>query len=406
MNPICSSILWSLFLRVATFLHNRVRPILLSFWCAFLVPLRLMVKRRQQKAGVVKEVHSVNDPDVRDPDAFFRIEQVGITDSHLCEMPHTVAGQSLHWKFGKLQRIEPENIHLLILRNGRTCGEDGAIIASDGTLLREYSPCYCRKSVPHPLMQKIHYPPVSEVNETVAVLNYPASDNYFHWLFNVLPRLMVLRRRPDVKIDRYLIDQRRPFQRDALQLLDVESNAIIQPSKDTHVQCSSLIVPSLLRPCVEVCGYLRSSFLPQQPSDAGMSRRLYLTRAHTKRRKITNEQEVQRKLIALGFEIIDPGQMTFSEQVQVFSEAAVVVSAHGAALSNIAFCPRGTIIVEIFSPRYVNVCYWHIANCCQLTYFYLLGKGKSFPEGSDPNGVYDDIDVRIDELDMILRTVN
>jgi capsular polysaccharide biosynthesis protein len=79
------------------------------------------------------------------------------------------------------------------------------------------------------------------------------------------------------------------------------------------------------------------------------------------------------------------------------------VSAHGAALSNIVFCPAGATIVEIFSPRYVNVCFLHIASSCQLNYYYLLGEGKKIAEGEDPGGVCHDILVSVSKFDSFMR---
>ena len=61
---------------------------------------------------------------------------------------------------------------------------------------------------------------------------------------------------------------------------------------------------------------------------------------------MTNEQELAAALRASGFEIVAPGQLTFGEQVEIFSSAEFVVAPHGAALANLLFCTPGIRVLE------------------------------------------------------------
>lgn len=54
--------------------------------------------------------------------------------------------------------------------------------------------------------------------------------------------------------------------------------------------------------------------------------------------------------------------------------AKVIISPHGAGLTNLVFCSPGTKLIEIFSPKYVNCLYWQISNFCDLQYYYLIGE--------------------------------
>ena len=57
-------------------------------------------------------------------------------------------------------------------------------------------------------------------------------------------------------------------------------------------------------------------------------------------------------------------------------DADVVVGAHGAALTNVVFCPPGASLVELFPPDYVNVCYWALTSAVgDVRYRYLVGDG-------------------------------
>ena len=49
---------------------------------------------------------------------------------------------------------------------------------------------------------------------------------------------------------------------------------------------------------------------------------------------------------------------------------------HGAGLTNLVWCAPHTKVLEIFSPLYVNLCYWAIASVTQADYYYLLGNAE------------------------------
>jgi capsular polysaccharide biosynthesis protein len=54
----------------------------------------------------------------------------------------------------------------------------------------------------------------------------------------------------------------------------------------------------------------------------------------------------------------------------------VVVGAHGAALSNLAFCNPGTHVIELFSPLYVNACYRNLSLAAGLLHGGVIGNGR------------------------------
>jgi hypothetical protein len=87
--------------------------------------------------------------------------------------------------------------------------------------------------------------------------------------------------------------------------------------------------------------------------------------------------------------------------VQLFRDAEFVVSPHGAGLTNLVFCRQGSSIIELFSPNYVNVIYWSLANQVGLNYGYLRGLG-----GTDlakrGRRVHEDITVDISQLKTLL----
>lgn len=75
-------------------------------------------------------------------------------------------------------------------------------------------------------------------------------------------------------------------------------------------------------------------------------RKLYLSRG-CRPRRLLNESELETKLLERGFEIIDLFAHTFDSQLQLFSQAAIVIAPSGAALVNMLFCQKNTKIISL-----------------------------------------------------------
>jgi len=63
------------------------------------------------------------------------------------------------------------------------------------------------------------------------------------------------------------------------------------------------------------------------------------------------------------------------EQVALFMNASHIVAPHGGGLTNIVFCNAGCRVVELFGPKYVNPCYWSLAELVGLDYHAEIAPG-------------------------------
>ncbi|MDD7911277.1 glycosyltransferase family 61 protein [Pseudovibrio exalbescens] len=128
-------------------------------------------------------------------------------------------------------------------------------------------------------------------------------------------------------------------------------------------------------------------------------RRLYLSRKDAKIRHILNENELILRLTMLGFEVVCPGEMDHATQVRTFSEAEMIVSAHGAALSNLVFTQAGRChVVELFSSDYIQSAYMWLATLKGHRYTPLIcEEGQSHQHFEVPHQV-------VEELDALLET--
>lgn len=92
---------------------------------------------------------------------------------------------------------------------------------------------------------------------------------------------------------------------------------------------------------------------PRLSCDVG-KRRLFVSRADAKKRRLLNEEEVFRRIEHLGFKRVMPGLLPVAEQIALFSEAQIVAGPHGAGLTNLIFMPEGGAVVENFHPGWVH----------------------------------------------------
>jgi capsular polysaccharide biosynthesis protein len=104
------------------------------------------------------------------------------------------------------------------------------------------------------------------------------------------------------------------------------------------------------------------------PNDVLRGPKLYLTRQNATHRRVYNEAELADLLIRRGFEIIDSGDYTVTQQINLFRNARVVVAPHGAAITNIGFCNPGATIYELMPDAYINSCFNRLAQMTDMNY--------------------------------------
>ena len=103
------------------------------------------------------------------------------------------------------------------------------------------------------------------------------------------------------------------------------------------------------------------------------TRRLYISRADTKKRHIVNEDALLPILKAHDFEIVEAAHLTFREQVATFAEASHIVGTHGAGLSHLVFSPPDAGLMEIFPANKIIVSYYLLARSLGRRYRSLTG---------------------------------
>lgn len=279
---------------------------------------------------------------------------------------------AIRYRFEQINSgVVPERF-VLELENGRVFGA-GHVITSGNRLVSDVS-VYFSQHDTHWLIGLGNLPDPQRLEGTVAVLDSSGSSNYFHWTLDTLPRVDLLKDYID-GIDWFYIGSTEPFQQAWLEKLGIPRKKILAISPHSHIQADRLLVPSFSHKSgiyADAAYEFVRSFRPSLPAP---TRKIYVSRSNARRRKIMNEEDILPFLRGQGYEVHHLTGKSIDEQMELFGSASHIIAPHGAELTNLVYCQPGTKVLEIFSPHYINLCYWTIAAQTCLNYSCLLGKG-------------------------------
>jgi hypothetical protein len=202
------------------------------------------------------------------------------------------------------------------------------------------------------------------------------SKGYFHWLTDALTRLFVVRDRLD-QLTLLLPTEfaTRDFVKSSLNVFGVKRVEFIRPNE--VVKCRRLLMPTHTAPSGqfrdEVIQGVRTTLLNALGESHQGGERLYISRRLAGRRRIANETELTPVLEKFGFETVCAEELSFEQQVKLFSRARYLVSNHGAGLTNMLFMRDGGAVLELrHVSDYINNCYFILASALKLDYYYQL----------------------------------
>lgn len=270
--------------------------------------------------------------------------------------------------------------------NVRVYGEAGHVITRDGTLLADISfktpAAFYQESSCADLYAQ-YESPMRLAGNTCILTTRSAGRNYYHFLFELLPRLEMIRRSGiDLcPVNQFIVN---PLEFDvlweALELCGVARKQLVVRAAMAAFELEHVIAPSTLRETGHmrrwVCEWLRHTFAPPSES-ARHPVRLYVGRDDAGYRKLENQAEIlDRVLLPLGFESVRWTGQSIRSQAAVFANAEVVVGMNGAALANLVFCQPGTRVIVLHSPVYLSRCFYELCHTLDLDYYYLTGGTK------------------------------
>lgn len=191
---------------------------------------------------------------------------------------------------------------------------------------------------------------------TAAILFANGASHFSHWMFDLLPRIEVLRQAgwTDDKIDYYVVNAfRTSYQKETIDRLGISHRKIVVASTTT-VSADRLLVPTDIRVNFRtppwISEFVRSLFLPDAARyERSGHRRLHISRARARYRHILNQDQIDPILQKFGFETVFAEERTIAECAALVCGASEIFAPHGAGAINVVFGSRGIRLLESFS---------------------------------------------------------
>ena len=247
------------------------------------------------------------------------------------------------------------------------------------------------------------------------------NNNYWHWLFDVLPRISLCSKFISLKeIDYFLLpDHIKKYQIETLDLLKIEKSKRISSEKFRHIKVDKLILTD--HPVVTsgdatkdimvmpgwISLWLKKQFLIENSISAEVkTKKIYIDRSVNSQNKqeprfIENENEVKEYLLKNGFTSIKLHETKFIEQVKLFNNAECIVGLHGGGFANLAFCKPGTKAIELRSLN-SGTPIENLAKKNNLNYKSIIVKANKIERYNFPNQ-QGSIEVSMDSLIKVLK---
>jgi capsular polysaccharide biosynthesis protein len=224
-------------------------------------------------------------------------------------------------------------------------------------------------------------------------------DNHSHWLTAHLPKLLLLDRL-GLLDDAVLPDRLTATQDASLRLLGLDPDrfARFDETRPLEVEDLTLVQTDRFRP--ELLRPVRDRLAPPL-ADAERPRRIYVSRARARFRRLRNEDEILPMLEARGFERVFLEDLDFAAQIDLMRRAGAVIAPHGAGLTNVMFCAPGTHVVEIASPRFPNPNFYAVSAAMGHAYSIVGAR-----EHGDVAPLERDISVSGDDLRAVLDGID
>ncbi len=188
-----------------------------------------------------------------------------------------------------------------------------------------------------------------------------AKNNYYHWLFEILPQLEIFSKIEKIEnIDYFLLPSTKmDHQLETFNLLNIPHNKLLDSNSYKHIKCDELYVvdhPFRLSNNTVfdtqnipswIFQWLRKNFLKFKSSKS-FGDRIFIDRSKSisTHRDIKNKDEVYEIFKDNDFNFIRPENYGFKDQMSMFFSANKIAGLHGAAFANICFCNPKTEIIE------------------------------------------------------------
>ncbi len=242
-------------------------------------------------------------------------------------------------------------------------------------------------------------------------------ENFYHWNFQCLPGIALLKRTAVERgLDyRIVVPPMDASRRRCLELAGVDASECVTLRPDQFIAGVPMLYTSAtcgyhaLQPSARVIALLdgyRDTCV--RTSRARLPTRFYVSRRDAPgKREVRNESELVEVLRRRGHAELVMSSLRVEDQVAAFAGAESVVAPHGAGLVNLMFAPSTATLLEILPENYRMAYFFRLAQVRGMRYSQVLSRVVEGWEGSDVHEcpVTVDVDAVLNALDEPARDV-
>jgi hypothetical protein len=229
------------------------------------------------------------------------------------------------------------------------------------------------------------------------------SKNYFHWICDVLPKICI-KKKFISKSDLFILPNfKTSFQKQSLKLMGVKN--IYQLRNKNSLRVENLKYISELypsgNPSPDIFIKMRNTILSNFKFKC-KNRKIYISRKKSRRRRLIDEIDFEKKLSSYGFEIHCMEEYSFEKQVKICAESKIITGLSGSGLINFIWMCPGSKIIDIRKKNDITVNpFFSISQFLNIQYYYYLCDTQSFLG----NTTYSDYKIDIDDFFLKLKKI-
>lgn len=182
--------------------------------------------------------------------------------------------------------------------------------------------------------------------------------NWYHWMVEYLPRVIEIDKEIDSRIP-WVISNRVPTTGvEALKMISTRDILVCDSEKLQHfkklivMSPNASIIDTVLAPWERISRFnthnlqeLRSA-MRSVSSSSRFPEKVFIVRESI-RRNIVNQDQLVATALGYGFRPISLDNLDFSEQLDLFSNAKVIITAGGAVMANYLFMPQESHVIQL-----------------------------------------------------------
>lgn len=276
-------------------------------------------------------------------------------------------GPDEDWAWNQVADYSLAPIGCSFLRDLEVCG--GGYLFHEGRFVREFvnisdvalgwlkQPDFFDNPLTQPRMNRV------VIEEPVLLVFGPGSSIYGHWLLDFMPRIVIAQQLLGEVLDDFVLPL--PSDTPDWVVRMIQTFCGIEPHRfrfyarhEDLLVCRRVCLPSyahggkrgdyMLHP-------LMREFYDQfgNPGASRTKRRICLSRRSQERHTLGTwrifeaRETMERMAMARGFEIVQPEELSFPEQVELFRSASCILGEHGSGMHAAVFADPGTIVATV-----------------------------------------------------------